>query len=502
MQEIRSRRVLLFLPPCGGKVFGPPLGLLSLAGSLRQAGYEPCIIDGSLNPDYLKTIEQESQDCLCFGVSLLTGPMIRDAITASKLFRRLRPEIPIVYGGWHTSLQSAETLREDFVDFIVRHQGDLTFVELLQRIEAGQAPELVPGCWFKKNGQIHRNTDRPAVPLASLPAPAYDLVDFDAYERATGERKLPYATSVGCPYACNYCTDMVFYNRRFNAYEADRVVAEITDLVQRYDLSEVALVDSNFLVDVHRAVAIAQGIIDSRVRFRWTFQASTDLLCRMSDEEVGLLAASGVSHIGFGTESASPEVLRSMNKRHQHVEDIYEASRKCAHAGIRVTLNLIFAYPDEQESHRRETLKTMGTIAALYDNVAFSPNIFTPYPGIPIWPELRARGLREPESLDEWADVDLGSKNLPWLHGPAFRRLERSISYFMLDNHINLVRGRSRSSAVRQLLTMLRKPLHWRLQHYSFNLPFELWLSMARRWLVVRRSLLTGQPLSHELSRT
>ena len=87
--------------------------------------------------------------------------------------------------------------------------------------------------------------------------------------------------------------------------------------MRRHRLDEVALVDSNFLVDVHRAVAIARGFLDSGAKFSWTFQASTDLLCRMSDEEVELLGASGVSHIGFGTESASPEVLAWMNKRHQ-----------------------------------------------------------------------------------------------------------------------------------------------------------------------------------------
>ena len=502
MLRARSRKVILFLPPYAGKVLGPPLGLLSLAGSLREAGYEPFIIDGALDRDYMRAIEQAAGDCLCFGVSLLTGPMIRDAIAASKFLRGCRPAVPIVFGGWHTSLRSAETLREDFVDVVVRHQGECTLVELLQRIEAGGTLDLVPGCWFKRDGQMYCNPDRPALPLASLAPPAYDLVDFDAYQRASGERKLPYATSVGCPYACNYCTDMVFYNRRFNAYDAARVVDEVTELVRRYNLAEIALVDSNFLVDVHRAAAIAQGFIDSGVRFKWTFQASTDLLCRMSDEEVGLLAASGVSHIGFGTESASPEVLRWMNKRHQHIEDIYEAARKCARAGIRVTLNLIFAYPDEEESHRRQTLKTMGEIASLYDNVTFSPNVFTPYPGIPIWPELRARGLREPQSLEAWADIDLGSNNLPWLRGRAFEDLKRSISYFLLDNQLNKVRRGSQSGAVRQLVTMLRRPLHWRLRHCFFDLPFELWLSMAQRWITVRRSLLTGQPLSHELSRS
>ena len=212
--------------------------------------------------------------------------MIRDAIAASRFVRSRRPGLPIIFGGWHPSLLSAQTLREDFVDIVVRHQGEKTLVEILDRISAGQGLDMVQGCWFKRDGQIHQNPDRPSTRLSDLPDPGLRLVDFDAYERASGARKLPYATSIGCPYACNYCTDMVFYNRRFNPCDAKRVVEELTSLVQQHRLEEVALVDSNFLVDVHRAVAIARGILESGVRFRWTFQASTDLLCRMTDDEV------------------------------------------------------------------------------------------------------------------------------------------------------------------------------------------------------------------------
>lgn len=496
-----SRKVLLFLPPYAGRVLGPPLGLLSLAASLRAAGFEPVIIDGALDRDYRKRIAEHAPDCMCFGVSVLTGPMILDAIEASKLFRSLRPDAPIIYGGWHPSLRTQETLREDFIDIVVRHQGEETLVEILRRMAANKSLDLVAGCWFKRDGQIRMNPDRPTVPLSNLPAPAYDMVDFDAYQRSSGERKLPYATSIGCPYACNYCTDMVFYNRRFNAYDAIRVATELAELVERHRLSEVALVDSNFLVDGHRAVAIADGIVRSGARFRWSFQASTDLLCRLTDEEVELLAASGVSHIGFGTESASPEVLERMNKRHQRIEDISEAARKCSRAGIRVTLNLIFGYPGEQEQDRRETLRVMGKIATRYDNVTFSPNLFTPYPGIPIWPELRERGVREPGSLAEWADIDLGAARLPWLQGRPFSELRRGISYFLLTNELNRIRRKSRSSIIRSLLSLSRRPLHWRLRNYFFALPWELWLSVAQKWLIVRRSLLTGQPLSLKLSR-
>ncbi len=497
----QSRKVVLFLPPYAGKTLGPPLGLLSLAGSLREAGYQPCIIDGALDGNYRRRVAQEIEDCLCFGVSLLTGPMILDAIEVSRMVKRIRPDCFVIFGGWHPSLLTGQTLTEDFMDAVVRHQGEATLVEILRRLETARPLDLVAGCWFKRNGQIVQNPDRPTIRLSDLPSPAYDLIDFEAYEQASGERKLPYATSIGCPYACNYCTDMVFYNRRFNAYGAAEVGEELAELVRRYRLTEVALLDSNFLVDVRRAVAIARAIQNSGVRFHWTFQASTDLLCKMSDEEVKLLASSGVSHIGFGTESASPEVLQQMNKRHQSIPDIYEAAAKCSRAGIRVTLNLIFGYPGEDERHRAETFRVMSEIADRFENVSFSPNLFTPYPGIPIWPQLRHLGMHEPDSLAGWASVDLGCNNLPWLRGKSFAKLQRSIRYFLLDNQLGRIRRKSSSQALRSLIRVLRKPLHWRLRHAFFGWPVELWLGMVKERLVVRRSLLTGQPLSHELAK-
>src|SRR5208337_2393737 len=108
------------------------------------------------------------------------------------------------------------------------------------------------------------SAERRVALLGDLPTPAFELAEFDAYERVSGERKLAYATSVGCPYACNYCTDMVFYKRRFNALAAERVVSEVTELASRYRIEEVAMLDSNLPVDWRRALEIAQGFVEAK----------------------------------------------------------------------------------------------------------------------------------------------------------------------------------------------------------------------------------------------
>lgn len=494
----RKAKVVLFYPPYGGPPLGAPLCLLALASPLLQAGFEVTLVDAAITPDFEQVILRETQDAVCLGISLLTGPMITVAVRVAKAVRQTHPALPIIFGGWHPSLVPEQTLRPDFVDGVVRGQGELTLLELAKRIFERRTWDGVLGLSYKEGGAIHHQADRPVANLNSLPAPAFHLAHYDRYELLSGMRQLGYASSMGCPYACNYCTDMVFYKRRFNAFAADKVVADLAELVPRYRIDEVALLDSNFLVDIKRAIAIARGIVESGVKFRWTFQASTDFLWRMSDDDVQVLGESGVTHMGFGTESASEKVLKLMNKHHQRIEQMEETARKAELAGIHVTFNVIVGYPGETEEDRQTTFRIMSEIARRYCNVSFSPNIFTPYPGIPIWPELKQLGVREPQTLEEWQDISLGHNVLPWLQGEELRRLRRSLEYFLLNNQIRKATSRRAwlRSGVRR---MLGAPIRWRIGNSRYFFPWELWISRTVESMTTRRSLLTGQRLSERI---
>src|SRR6201985_3560279 len=494
---LKRGKVVLFYPSDDGPPLGAPLCLLALASPLREANFDVVVIDAAIDPDYRAHIERESADALCLGISVLTGPMIRGAVEIATAMKSLQPQLPIVFGGWHPTLLPDETLTEPFVDIVVRGQGEVTLVEVAEALLAKRPLDMIPGVSWKSRGLRKHNVDRHVEPLDALPVPAFDLTDFDAYEKLSGARKIGYATSVGCPYACNYCTDMVFYKRRFNALSAERVVAELVDLVTRYRTEEVALLDSNFPVQLPRALAIARGIIDSGVKFRWTFQASTDFLCRMSEDDVRLLGRSGVSHMGFGTESTSEPVLKLMNKRHQRVDEMYETARKAQLGGIRVTFNLIFGYPGETEADRITTFQTMSDIGRQFPNVSFSPNIFTPYPGIPIWPQLREMGVPEPKSLREWMDMPLGANMLPWLKGRELARLQRMLEYFLLNNQIDR-RHKHYFMLRRAVRFIVQTPIRWRLRSSRYSFPWELWLSNLSERIILRRSLVTGQELPKE----
>jgi radical SAM superfamily enzyme YgiQ (UPF0313 family) len=494
---LRKGKIVLFYPPYDGPPLGAPLCLLSLAAPLLQAGFEVALIDAAIDRQWFHTVLREVRDALCLGISVLTGPMIRGAVRMAIAAKKECPDVPVIFGGWHASLVTAQTIQESYIDAVVRGQGELTLLEVAEKLATKEEFRDVAGVSSQQFGMPKHSPERRMALLDDLPTPAFELADFDAYERVSGERKLGYATSVGCPYACNYCTDMVFYKRKFNALVADRVVSEVSELAARYRIEEVAMLDSNLPVDWHRALEIARGFIAAKTNFRWTFQASTDFLCRMSDDEVRLLGQSGVSHMGFGTESTASSVLKLMNKRHQRVDEMYETARKAALGGIHVTFNLIFGYPGETEADRVETLRTMSDIARQFWNVSFSPNIFTPYPGIPIWPQLRALGVREPQSLEEWADLPLGRKSLPWLKGEELNRLMRMLDFFLLNNQLRKV-TKDHPKLRSGLRRALGAPLRWRIRSNQYSFPWELWIGRKLEKIVTRRSLVTGQPLKEE----
>src|SRR3569833_1381331 len=149
-----SRKIVFFFPSFASTEATAPLGILAVATPLLRAGYSVCIIDSTITPDYKSRVLKECRDALCLAVSLVTGPMIRETVEIAKALREWNPDFPIVLGGWHPSLLPAQTLEAPFVDYVVRGQGEDTFLELVQHIESRSAVNLVAGIGFKRNGRL------------------------------------------------------------------------------------------------------------------------------------------------------------------------------------------------------------------------------------------------------------------------------------------------------------------------------------------------------------
>ena len=389
-------KILLFFPSYRSLEAAPPLALLALAAVLEERGYRVDVIDSTVEPRYKERIVAQLDESICLGISIVTGPMIHEAIEVAQAVKAARADFPVILGGWHPSTLARQTLNSSYVDVVVRGQGELTMAEIVERFAAGDDLNGVAGCSFRApDGTLVENLGRPTANIETLPPKAYHLVDLEPYATLCGRRWLMYTSSHGCPYDCSFCSNASLYGRAWNALGPNRVVDEVVALVRRFRLDMVDIVDDNFLVDRQRGLEIASGFLASGEKFEWTIQSTANFLLKMSDEEVRLLGRSGLDRVFIGAESGSDEVLASVNKvRFQGTGVLFDVAGKLFRAGITGTFSLIFGLPGETDGDRKATLEMIRQIKHRFPNMEFHSNIYTPYPGAPNFRHALEMGLK------------------------------------------------------------------------------------------------------------
>lgn len=472
-----SRKVVFFFPSFASSEATAPLGILAVATPLLQAGYQVVLIDSTITPDFEKRILEEVKDAICLGISLVTGPMIRETVSIARTIKEWNPDFPIILGGWHPSLLPRQTLEAPFIDYVVRGQGEESLLELVQHIESRSAVDLISGIGFKRDGKVIFTPERPLRPLVEMPPKAYHLADFDAYERKCGRRWAMYTSSLACPFNCAYCTNAGVYGRKWNALPAEQFVEETVDLTRRYNLELLWVVDDNFLVDLDRARAISEGLVRAGANFKWSIQATTNLTSRLSLEDLKLLHRSGLQQICQGAESGSPKVLKLMNKGFQDFDSIYESADRCLQAGIRPSFNIIFAFPGEGREERRQTVDFIMDACRRFPGTEFWTNIFTPYPGAPVLDQAEEIGIQLPTSFEGWADFFPRYTVLPWLNGREHRRLQVMRDYLRIAFDRIPIAADTRDRVTRLAQKAISLPARWRLDHDFYEFPVELWLN-------------------------
>jgi anaerobic magnesium-protoporphyrin IX monomethyl ester cyclase len=477
---MRSRKIVFFFPAFSSQEATAPLGILAVATPLLRAGYDVKIVDSTITPSFRERVIEELRDALCLAVSLVTGPMIRETVQIARLAKSLYPDKPVVLGGWHPSLLPDQTLAAEYVDIVVQGQGEEAMLAIAERIEARESMAGIEGVGYKVDGKIRFNAPRTLKPIRELPPKAYHIADFDAYERICGRRWAMYTSSLACPYNCGYCTNNAVYGRKWNALDPEQVVAETTDLVSRYHLQLLWIVDDNFLVDRERAILIAEGLVNRGIKFDWSIQASTNLVDRFTVDELKLLRRAGLSQVAQGADTGSPKVMKLMGKDFQKVETIYAAADKLSQAGIRPSFNMIFGFPGEGGPERRESIRLVMDICRRFPGAEFWTNIFTPYPGAPIMSRAFELGIDVPKTLEAWADFFPRYTTLPWLKGAEHREVQNMREYLRAAFHRVPIGVLSGMALQRVVHGMIGVPARWRLDHNFYSFPFEL---MLKKWV-------------------
>jgi len=425
---VRNRKkVILFYPKVEMKKTegSIPLSLLAVAAPLLQNGFEPVIIDESIEGNYKDHLFEAAKDSICFCVTAMTGPQIDLALKASMLIRENFPLLPIIWGGWHPSILPHQTASHSLVDIVVKGQGEHTLLEVVSSLSNKGDISKISGIIYKRNGNIIINKDRPFCDVNEFPPIPFHLLDIKRYMGK--ERHISYSSSRGCPYRCGFCANLTVYHRRWCGLSEERVLNDLENLHKNYGVEYVDFVDTNFFINKNRLRAICQGIIDCDLKIKWSASVRAEQIVGLEKDLMDLVKRSGFSLAALGLESGSQRILDMINKD-EKVEDAYQCINILREYEIGAVGTLMVGIPGETEDDREKTYRLVKEIKEQYKKTRLVILFYTPYPGTPLYQKSIEFGMEEPQSLEDWAKFSHNNINIPWLDKSIEKEIEKAVT--------------------------------------------------------------------------
>lgn len=273
--------------------------------------------------------------------------------------------VPIVFGNVHPTFHPEEVLAHSCVDYVVRGEGEITLLELVESLEGKREEKDILGLGYKENGQIRLNKMRPLIEdLDTLPFPDKDLY----YEQ------MPYLNNGyttmsgrGCPYRCTFCdnnTSAQLYRKEISGkvqkwtrrHSPERVVKEILWAKERYGIKHLRFNDEDFSYD-KRWIREFTELYKKEVNvpyFAWVYPNTID------EEIAQLLSESNCDAVEMGIQSGSEHLRKDVLHRNTKDAQIVSSMAALRKHKIRATVDVIIGLPTETKEDLDATVKLLA----------------------------------------------------------------------------------------------------------------------------------------------
>jgi len=270
------------------------------------------------------------------------------AVSITSLFK----DKIIIWGGVQPMIDPERCL--EYVNVIVRGEGDEAIIELLTAIEDNRSIDKIKNVWLKKDGKIIQNDFRPLIEnLDILPIPDYTdnkkvyiLKDKIYTSNPFPHNKYGYhiTFSRGCPFSCTYCLNhflnKTFKHKYLRKRSVDSVINELIEAKRKYPkLTDVNFWDDVFLADV---VWLREFVEKYKKHINLPFFAYGNANF-VTEERMILLKEAGISFFDLGLQSGSENIRKNIFGRTDTNEMILKADAIINKHHINVGYDIIFS---------------------------------------------------------------------------------------------------------------------------------------------------------------
>jgi radical SAM superfamily enzyme YgiQ (UPF0313 family) len=453
-----------------------PLAILSLGAYLEQHGIEVEYFDERIHKKerFRELIRQRP---LLIGLSTMTCFQIKNTLTLAKLARSIAPGVPLVWGGTHPSMMAEQTLDSEYVDFVVKGEGEQTLLELVQALKEDRKEfQGIDGLGWKHNGKAILNNERDFLDINDLPFP-YEGRGKDIlleYIRRSGDtlENIGYESSRGCPHKCGFCYNVYFHKNVCRVKNVEKVRSELMKL-KALGVNKMTFYDDTFLAGKKEMMKSILPLL-KEMDFEWIANVRINTFNKTLLKQ---FKESGCVYLFFGVESPDDAVLKYIRKG-QNRRMIDEGIEIVSKGDIPTLYSLIIGLPGETEEQMTRTLDFADEIRRRHPGAEVPIQPYVPLPGTLLYEEALKHGFKPPTHLEGWKNFTNDEVRNPWIKNPKLLNAIYINSFlafryerFLRNFWSNLVFG----------------PLHklslWRWKNRKFNFFLELYLYLTYKRL-------------------
>ena len=390
-----------------------PLNVAAPLAHLRRAGFEPAVVDTSI--EHLPDEAIRRARLVAFSVPMHTATRL--ALPVAERVRRLNPPTHLSFFGLYAWL-NREHLLDTVADSIIAGEFEGPLVALAEALDRSEVSPRVEGI-------STRTADHPPAlqRLPFLPPARETLPSLDRYAYFRSEAGFVPAGYVeatrGCLHRCTHCPITPVYGGRFFAVPRDVVLADIEAQIEA-GARHITFGDPDFLNGPTHARRLVRALHEAHPTVTWdaTIKVEHILEHEYLFEE---FAAQGCAFVVSAIESFSPVVLQRLEKGHTP-KDAERAIRILRDAGITLRPTFLPFTPWtclDDYLHLLDRVDALG-LAAQVDPVQYTIRLLVP-PGSAL--------LDQPDAERWFGPLQPARLSHAWMHpDPKMDALQREVT--------------------------------------------------------------------------
>lgn len=499
-----NNRIILFNPRAANSKPRIPNSILSIAASVEDK-YGYVIIDGNLESDPIAKILNafESGEFKYFGLTVMPGPQLKQAIPASREVKKRFPGVKVIWGGYFPSNHPEVVMNSGYVDYVANGPGDYAFPKLINALENDLDVSAINNLIFKRDGEMVVNLTDQLYDQDLLPNLPYGKLNsfypLKLYLGKThlGSSTISYHSSVGCPFLCSFCGVVPIYKARWKGKQAGSIYRDIKYLKDNFGADAIEFHDNNFFVSEKRTVEFS-GLI-KKENMNWWGEGRIDTADSYSDSSFEAMREAGCRMIFFGAESSSDILLKQMNKGGtQTREQIKLFASRIKQFDIIPEYSFVLGFPGPTEEsvlkQIEEDISFIREIKEINPDTEIIIYVYSPVPakGSQLFNEVKSKGFNFPERLEdwikpEWENFDLRKNPLtPWLTKSMINKI---MNFETVLNGFFPTASDTRLSEFQRKIMRLVSFTRYNTGFYNF--PYEIKL-LQKKWLAYRQPEIEG----------